>query len=329
MEDEAVVPVIGVDRPGPSSLRSAETCPWRALSAVFGGSSPQSASMIRSGERRSFACRTMNARTARAFARRGVTSRSSSRISSGPRILTSKRGPPSLEPILAGRSRRVTAALPAARSLPRMVEPRAATTAIPSGGTHAGAPFAVSTIGRRGSPTSWPPVDRTSRSRPSSQSASGMSRPRLGVLFGKLHLGSRTELHCSPPTWRRTGRRGQAVALIGRAAGVAAVAEALRQGRLVAVVGEAGIGKTSVVRAAAAQAGRRLHEGGGFATLSWLPYLAIRRAVELGDAGEPEQVADTVRRAVGAGTLFLDDLHWVDESSRAVLDCWTTASASP
>lgn len=55
-----------------------------------------------------------------------------------------------------------------------------------------------------------------------------------------------------------------------------AVADAIRGDRPVVVIGEAGIGKTTLVRAAAAAAGRTLREGGGFATLSWLPYLAPR-----------------------------------------------------
>jgi DNA-binding CsgD family transcriptional regulator len=109
-------------------------------------------------------------------------------------------------------------------------------------------------------------------------------------------------------------------ALIGRASPTAAVADALRHGRPVAVVGEVGIGKTSVVRAAAARAGRRLHEGGGFATLSWLPYLALRRAVAIGDATEPARVAAVVRDTVGDGILFVDDLHWADDPTRAAVD---------
>lgn len=109
-------------------------------------------------------------------------------------------------------------------------------------------------------------------------------------------------------------------ALIGRAEVLASVTGALRAARPVAVVGEAGIGKTSVVRAAAARTGRRLHEGGGFATLSWLPYLALRRAIPLTETAAPAQAAVAARQAVGHGILFIDDLQWTDESTRAVVE---------
>jgi DNA-binding CsgD family transcriptional regulator len=109
-------------------------------------------------------------------------------------------------------------------------------------------------------------------------------------------------------------------ALIGRADVLAAVTSALRAAQPVAIVGEAGIGKTSVVRAAAARTGRALHEGGGFATLSWLPYLALRRAIPLAETAAPAAAAAAARQAVGHGLLFIDDLQWADESSRAVVD---------
>lgn len=108
--------------------------------------------------------------------------------------------------------------------------------------------------------------------------------------------------------------------LIGRTGALAEVAAAIRAARPVAVVGEAGIGKTTLVRAAARCAGRRVREGGGFATLSWLPYLALRRAADIGEADDPGSVAEIVEGQVGGGLLFIDDLQWADEPTRAVVD---------
>ncbi len=86
-----------------------------------------------------------------------------------------------------------------------------------------------------------------------------------------------------------------------------------------AVIGEPGIGKTSLIRAAAATAGVRLFEGGGFATLAETPYLALRRAIEVPLAGDAATAAATVERHVGPDVLFVDDLQWVDRASIAAL----------
>lgn len=107
--------------------------------------------------------------------------------------------------------------------------------------------------------------------------------------------------------------------LIGRDGPLVAVADAIRGDRPVVVVGEAGIGKTSLVRAAAEAAGRTLREGGGFATLSWLPYLALRRATGLAETGDPARVAALVEQAVGPDVLFVDDLQWTDAETREVV----------
>ena len=108
-------------------------------------------------------------------------------------------------------------------------------------------------------------------------------------------------------------------ALIGRDGPLADVVAAIRDDRPIAVVGEAGIGKTALARAAIAASRRAAHEGGGFATLSWLPYLAIRRAIDLPAAGEPATVARTVERAVGPDVLFVDDLQWTDAATQEVV----------
>ena len=93
----------------------------------------------------------------------------------------------------------------------------------------------------------------------------------------------------------------------------------------VAVVGEPGVGKTTVVRAALAECPRRAFEGGALATLSWLPYLPLGRALGRRDfgAGDPAYVAREVEAAVGDGVLFLDDLHAADSATRALLPLLT------
>ena len=108
--------------------------------------------------------------------------------------------------------------------------------------------------------------------------------------------------------------------LLGRASELARLTELVEADRPVVVVGEAGVGKTTLARAAIAQAGRAGHEGGGFAMLAWTPYLALERAIGRSLAGgDATYAADAVVRSVGAGVLLLDDLQWVDPDSRAVL----------
>jgi len=89
------------------------------------------------------------------------------------------------------------------------------------------------------------------------------------------------------------------------------------------VIGEAGIGKTSLVRAAGRAAGIPIHEGGGLATLASLPYLALERACHLGLAGDPSRVAAMVEAHVGPDILFIDDLQWVDPETLAALELLT------
>ncbi|MCU0505086.1 MAG: LuxR C-terminal-related transcriptional regulator [Chloroflexi bacterium] len=108
--------------------------------------------------------------------------------------------------------------------------------------------------------------------------------------------------------------------LPGRAADLAVVRAAIDADASIAIVGEAGVGKTTLVQAALAASGRRWRAGGGFGTLSWAPFLALERAIgrRLVDADELRAVR-AVTTAVGDGILFIDDLQWVDPASRAVL----------
>jgi DNA-binding CsgD family transcriptional regulator len=111
-----------------------------------------------------------------------------------------------------------------------------------------------------------------------------------------------------------------AAGLIGREAELRALMAAIDADRSTVVVGEAGIGKTTLVRAAVAAAGRRFLEGGGFSTLDWLPYLALRRALGFGLHGDPASVAARLESVVGPDVLFVDDLQWVDHDSLAAIE---------
>ncbi len=76
------------------------------------------------------------------------------------------------------------------------------------------------------------------------------------------------------------------------------------------MTGEAGVGKTSVIRAATLE--EKVVEGGALSTLSWIPYLALTRALEREPVGhDPWAVAAEVMSHVGPDRLLvLDDLQW-------------------
>jgi DNA-binding CsgD family transcriptional regulator len=112
---------------------------------------------------------------------------------------------------------------------------------------------------------------------------------------------------------------GAPMPILGRDVECARLVDALAADGTVLVTGEAGIGKTTLVRVAVAVAGRSLVGGAGFATLASMPYLALRLALGSPVSGSPVEVARRVEGAVGDGVLFLDDLQWIDRDTRAVL----------
>src|SRR3954447_21316431 len=97
--------------------------------------------------------------------------------------------------------------------------------------------------------------------------------------------------------------------LIGRGATVEAIVEHVRERRSVLVVGEAGSGRTMVLRAVAEQlGGARI--GGALPSLRWHPYLPLSRAVGTSLGGTPAAVAAEVDDHLGGRPLVLDDLQW-------------------
>ena len=108
--------------------------------------------------------------------------------------------------------------------------------------------------------------------------------------------------------------------LVGRQTELARLQQLLAEGHPVVVYGEAGVGKTALARSAAAEAGIRLVEAGALATLSWLPYLPLRRALGHEPRGaDPAYVARELIEAASGAMLLFDDLHWADPQTRATI----------
>lgn len=109
------------------------------------------------------------------------------------------------------------------------------------------------------------------------------------------------------------------VGLVGRDREIAELRAAIEHDRPMLVTGEAGIGKTSVVRAAVDGRDREVRIGGAFATLSWMPLFALERALGRRLQGDAAWVASTVESMVGPDLLFVDDLQWADAATLGVL----------
>jgi DNA-binding CsgD family transcriptional regulator/tetratricopeptide (TPR) repeat protein len=123
--------------------------------------------------------------------------------------------------------------------------------------------------------------------------------------------------------------------LLGRDPEIESLASAAADpGRPTVLYGEAGVGKTSLIRAAVQASGRVGYEAGCLATLSWMPYLPLHRAfggstepgrparwpalAEL-NAGDPAFVVDEIDAAVGSDVLVLDDVQWADAATRTLI----------
>lgn len=112
---------------------------------------------------------------------------------------------------------------------------------------------------------------------------------------------------------------------IGRAAEVERVASSVFKGRRIAVIGEPGIGKSVVAKAAAPDAAI----GQGVSLLATEPWFALNRAVgAVPRAGGPEAVASRVMAALDGRTLLIDDLQWVDPATVEVLQFMTDVVAT-
>jgi len=108
--------------------------------------------------------------------------------------------------------------------------------------------------------------------------------------------------------------------LVDRELEVATLREHLERGISTVVLGEAGVGKTTLLRAAVEDLGGPVLEGGALAALQWMPYLPITRAIgSTPPAGDHEEVCAWIARRIEAGVLVLDDLQWADQDTLSVL----------
>jgi DNA-binding CsgD family transcriptional regulator len=101
--------------------------------------------------------------------------------------------------------------------------------------------------------------------------------------------------------------------LVGRQEELAVVRRLIDDGTPVVLVGPAGIGKSTLARAALGERGP-FRESGALATLSWSPFLVFRRILQDAPAELPADVAGAVVHQ-SSSPLLLDDLQWADDAS--------------
>jgi DNA-binding CsgD family transcriptional regulator len=110
------------------------------------------------------------------------------------------------------------------------------------------------------------------------------------------------------------------MAPFGRQVELAQVQRALHSGTSVALVGPAGIGKTTLANAAVAEAGFDAYHVAAVDFLQTRPYLPLRRL--LGRApttGDAAAVAAEVHAHLEGDVLVLDDLQWADADTVEIL----------
>ena len=108
--------------------------------------------------------------------------------------------------------------------------------------------------------------------------------------------------------------------LLGRAGELATLLEHLEHRRPAAVVGEAGVGKTALLRLAAGSAGAFVVDAGALSTLKWMPYLPLARALgHRPPGGDRATVVEWVAARTEGGVLLLDDAQWADQETLALL----------
>lgn len=108
--------------------------------------------------------------------------------------------------------------------------------------------------------------------------------------------------------------------LVGRERELERIVRRVDCGGSLVILGEAGIGKTAVLREAASLSNRRVYEGGGLVSLSWHSYLPLSRALRRRlPGGEAPDIAAALVERIDDGVLLLDDLHWADAATLRVV----------
>ncbi|MBI1352686.1 MAG: hypothetical protein GC156_16420 [Actinomycetales bacterium] len=138
------------------------------------------------------------------------------------------------------------------------------------------------------------------------------ARRALGVATTAELVAAFRRFDASPSRERAT--------LVGRADELAALREHLAGDDSVLVLGEAGVGKTALLRAALADEARTLRWVTGSEQERWRSLGALQTEFpEVPTGADVERAAEVVEAQVGPGILVVDDAHLLDAASLDVL----------
>ncbi|MEO7572220.1 MAG: LuxR C-terminal-related transcriptional regulator [Acidimicrobiales bacterium] len=97
------------------------------------------------------------------------------------------------------------------------------------------------------------------------------------------------------------------------------VTDLVAVGHPVGVIGEAGMGTTTLLERAAAALGGEVVRTGGLRSLQRSPLVPLNRAFGTDLSADPTSLPSLVRAHVGSGVLVIDDLQWADPETLAQL----------
>ena len=119
----------------------------------------------------------------------------------------------------------------------------------------------------------------------------------------------------SSPESANYGCEANRPALVGREPLVERLCAGIEAGASSVLCGEPGIGKSAILEAVRARFRGPSATGHAVAALSWIPYLPLSNACGVEFSGPPAEVVAQLRRLLGGGVLFLDDLQWADSDT--------------